>query len=39
VVTLWERGQPLAAAAYVLGSLVVSLVVIVAVLFAARRWT
>lgn len=37
-VTLWERGQPVAAIAYVLGSLTFSLVVIVAMLLAARRW-
>jgi CrcB protein len=37
-VTLWERGQPVAAAGYVLGTFIVSLVVIVVVLFVARRW-
>lgn len=37
-VTLWERGQPLAAAGYVLGSFIASLVMIALVLFVARRW-
>jgi CrcB protein len=38
VVTLWERGETAAAAAYVLASLFLSLFVIAVVLALARRW-
>ncbi len=37
-VTLWERGQPVAALAYVLGSLIASFTLMAAVLVMARRW-
>jgi fluoride exporter len=37
-VTLWERGQPLAAFLYVAGSFVLSMAVITATLWWARRW-
>jgi len=37
-VTLWERGQSVAALAYVMGSLVASFAIMAAVLVVARRW-
>ncbi|HWL47895.1 MAG TPA: CrcB family protein [Sphingomonadaceae bacterium] len=37
-ITLWQRGQPLAAFGYVAASLVLSLVFLSAMLIAARNW-
>jgi CrcB protein len=37
-VTLWERGQPLAAIGYVLASVMVSLGALLLVLLLVRRW-
>jgi fluoride exporter len=37
--TLWERGEPYAAAGYVAGSLVLSFAALTAVLIAARQWS
>lgn len=38
-VSLWERGEPYAAAGYVAGSLILSFAALAAVLFAARQWS
>lgn len=36
--TLWERGQTLAATGYVIASLAVSMVFLAAIILASRRW-